>query len=160
MTDLADAFAAWADWATSVLADWPDDPADAEPDTGHLRSDRPTRNHHAEQSPVQGAAQRRGVRRIPEARRVGDRRKAAEELADTLPGAPQAKVFAEKQEGRPAAIGWRVVQVADADIPDSSQAAYASSEPRRLHRGYFEALSCNHSEARQRRRPDQARALP
>lgn len=32
MTDFADAFAAWADWATSVLADWPDDPADAEPD--------------------------------------------------------------------------------------------------------------------------------
>jgi len=32
MTDFADMMAAWADWATSVLADWPDDPADAEPD--------------------------------------------------------------------------------------------------------------------------------
>jgi DNA-binding PadR family transcriptional regulator len=32
MTDFADMVAAWADWAASVLADWPEDPADAEPD--------------------------------------------------------------------------------------------------------------------------------
>lgn len=32
MTDFADMVAAWADWAASVLAEWPDDPADAEPD--------------------------------------------------------------------------------------------------------------------------------
>ncbi len=32
MTDFADMVAAWADWAASVLTDWPDDPADAEPD--------------------------------------------------------------------------------------------------------------------------------
>ena len=32
MTDFADMMAAWADWAASVLAHWPDDPADAEPD--------------------------------------------------------------------------------------------------------------------------------
>lgn len=32
MTDFADMVAGWAEWAGSVLADWPDDPADAEPD--------------------------------------------------------------------------------------------------------------------------------
>jgi PadR family transcriptional regulator, regulatory protein AphA len=31
MTDFADMVAAWADWATSVIAEWPDDPGRAQP---------------------------------------------------------------------------------------------------------------------------------
>jgi DNA-binding PadR family transcriptional regulator len=38
MSDFADTMAAWADWAMSVLADWPEDPADAEPDWATLEA--------------------------------------------------------------------------------------------------------------------------
>lgn len=38
MTDFADAVAAWAEWADAVLARWPDDPADAEPDWATLEA--------------------------------------------------------------------------------------------------------------------------
>jgi DNA-binding PadR family transcriptional regulator len=31
MTDFADMVGNWADWATSIIDDWPDDPGDAEP---------------------------------------------------------------------------------------------------------------------------------
>jgi DNA-binding PadR family transcriptional regulator len=38
MTDFADMVTAWASWAASVLADWPDDPADAEPNWATFES--------------------------------------------------------------------------------------------------------------------------